>query len=147
MSIAIREIGIGDESMVHEMLDAVSPGWVDQLAPGASGPRAFVATNNSFMFCAYVDNEPAGFVWGSTIRRPTGGVMSLVYELDVRESFRRQGIGSMLMEAANALARREEHVELWLVTENDNDEARGLYENLGAQSNDTPDRVYWWDLS
>lgn len=147
MSIAIREIGIGDESMVHEMLDAVQPGWADRLAPGASGPRAFVATSSTYMFCAYVNNEPAGFVWGSTIRRPTGGVMSLVYDLEVLEPFRRQGIGSMLVEATNALARRDEHVEIWVVTENDNDEAKALYEKLGGQSNETPDRVYWWDLT
>ncbi len=146
MSVAIREIAIGDELMVAEMLDALKPGWTDQLAPGASGPRAFVATPGGFMFCAYVDQDPAGFAWGTTMRSPNGRLTTYLHELEVHAQHRRQSIGSMLLEASIARARREGHQKFWLSTAQDNREANALYTSLGGQSTPAGDQNFWWDL-
>ncbi len=147
MSVSIRELGLADEAMVGELLDVMKPGWVDGLAPGASGPRAFVADTRSLMIGAYVDNEAAGWVWGSHIRRPTGQTMTYLHELDVVQPHRRRGLATMLVEAAIGAARRAGSDRLWLVTEADNDAANGLYRSLGAEAlHDGAQRVYRWRL-
>ncbi len=142
---AIRELGLADQMMVEELLGAVEPGWKDSLAPGASGATAFLADPKSFMFGAYVNNEPAGWLWGVHVRRPDGRVMTYVHELDVVEHHRRRGIGSTLMEAAVGAARREQSHRLWLVTRQHNEAGNSLYQSLGAQQ-DTPSNIYKWDL-
>lgn len=132
--------------MVEELLDVVTPGWVDAAAPGASGALAFVADSRTFMFGAYVDNEPAGWLWGGHVRRPDGRTLSYVHEVDVVPDFRRRGLATSLIEAAIGLARREGSHRLWLVTRGTNTGAQALYEATGAARDDRGDIVYQWDL-
>jgi len=147
VSISIRELGLADEAMVAELLDAVRPGWTDALAPGATGPRAFVADARSLAIGGYVDNEPAGWVWGTHIRRPDGSLMTYLHELDVVASFRRQGLATLLIEAAVAAARRAGSKRVWLTTEADNEPANALYRMAGAEVlNDGAQRVHRWQL-
>jgi len=148
VTISIRELGLADEAMVGELLDVIRPGWADALAPGASGPRAFVTDTRSLAIGGYVDNEPAGLLWGAHVRRPTGALMTYVHELDVVESHRRRGLATMLMEAAIGAARRSGSTRLWLITELDNEPATALSQATGAEAlNDGHQRVYRWELS
>lgn len=148
MSISIRELGLADEAMVGELLDVIRPGWADALAPGASGPRAFVADTRTLAIGGYVDNEPAGLVWGVHVRRPNGALMTYLHEVDVVEAHRRRGLATMLLEAAIGAARRAGSTRLWLITELDNEPAGALYRATGAEVlNDGQQRVYRWELA
>ncbi len=148
MSISVRELGLADEAAVIEVLDAVTPGWVDALAPGASGPRAFVADGRSLALAGYVDDRPAGWLWGTHIRRPDGARMTYVHELEVVDWARRRGLASMLVEAAVGAARRAGSTRLWLVAETGNEPADRLYRSLGSTSaSDTDHRIHRWDLA
>ncbi|MGH1489414.1 MAG: GNAT family N-acetyltransferase [Acidimicrobiales bacterium] len=143
MTIAIRELSIGDTLMLEELLDAVTPGWRNALAPGASGPLAFIAEPRTFVFGAYVDNAPAGWLWGIHVRRPTGRLMTYVHEVDVVAEHRRRGVARLLVDATLALARSGGSDRLWLVT----DTANGLYKTAGATRRDDEGQiVYSWDL-
>ncbi len=133
MSIAIRELGLKDVMMLEELLDACGPGWSDHLKPGASGPLAFIAEPRSFVFGAYLDNDPVGWIWGAHMRRPDGRMMSYVHEIDVVAAHRRKGVGSSLIEAAVGLARRNGSHGIFLMTGADNDAANALYREMGAQ--------------
>lgn len=147
MSISIRELGLADEAMVGELLDVIRPGWTDALAPGASGPRAFVADPRSLAIGGYVDNEPAGLVWGTNIRRPTGALMTYLHELEVIERYRRRGLATMLVEAAIGAARRAGSTRLWLLTAVGNEPASALYRAMGAEMlDDGHQRVFRWEL-
>jgi len=148
VTISIRELGLADEAMVGELLDAIRPGWADALAPGASGPRAFVTDARSLAIGGYVDNEPAGLIWGVHVRRPSGALMTYLHELDVVEAYRRRGLATMLIEAAIGAARRTGSTRLWLITEVDNEPAGALYRATGAEVlNDGHQRVHRWELS
>lgn len=118
--------------MVTELLDVCLPGWSDALAPGASGPLAFLADSATFALGGYVDNEPAGLLWGVHVRRPHGDHMTYVHELDVVPTHRRTGVATLLMEAAHGLARQRGSTELWLVTRASNGASIALYEQLGG---------------
>lgn len=133
MSVAVRELGLQDQIMLEELLDACLPGWSDALQPGATGPLAFIADTSTFAVGGYVDNDPAGLLWGVHVRRPDGTTMTYVHELDIAPRFRRQGVATLLIQAALGLARQQGSVELWLVTRATNDNAIGLYEQLGGE--------------
>jgi len=148
MALSIRELGLRDQIMVTELLDACLPGWSDGLQPGASGPLAFLADSASFAFGGYVDNDPAGFLWGAHIRRPDGRTTSYVHELDVVPEFRRHGVASLLLEAALGMARQHGSVELWLLTRATNEAATELYEGLGGQRHwDVGAERFVWPLA
>ena len=147
MAISVRELTMLDEEPVAALLDRIRPDWSDALAPGASGPRAFVADPRTFLFGGYVDDEPAGWLWGSHLRRPDGRLMSYVHEVDVVEAQRRRGLASMLVEAALAGARRAGSHRLWLVSQVANAPADALYRSLGSTvSTDGDQRIHRWDL-
>jgi ribosomal protein S18 acetylase RimI-like enzyme len=132
MSISIRELGIQDRLMLEELLDVCGPGWSDHLAPGASGPMAFIADPRSFVFGAYIDNEVVGWLWGAHMWRPDGRMMSYVHEVDVVADHRRKGVATSLVEAAIGLARRNESHAMWLLTDTTNEPAKALYEATGG---------------
>ena len=110
MSIAVRELTLADHAMVDELREAVASDRArpspDQLAPVASGSKAFLTDSGSFMFGAYVDHDVAGGVWGTTIRHPSGAITVEARELYVLAKARRRGIGTLLIESALGLARR-----------------------------------------
>lgn len=133
MSVSIRELGLRDQIMVEELLDACLPAWVDVMAPGASGPMAFLADSSTFAIGGYVNNEPAGLIWGAHTRRPDGATTTCVHELDVVPAFRRNGVATLLVEAALGLARQRGSVELWLITRSADEASIALFEGLGAQ--------------
>src|SRR5688500_13054331 len=53
-----------------------------------------------------------------------------VNELDTHPDFRRQGIGTLLMQEAFKLGKELGASEVWVATETDNDAANGLYTKL-----------------
>ncbi len=118
--------------MLEELLDVCGPGWSDHLAPGASGPMAFIADPRSFVFGAYIDNEVVGWLWGAHMWRPDGRMMSYVHEVDVVADHRRKGVATSLVEAAIGLARRNESHAMWLLTDTTNEPAKALYEATGG---------------
>ena len=143
VSVSIRELGLADEAMVVELLDRLRPAWRDRLAPGASGPRAFIADPKTFLLGGYVDNEPAGWLWGVHVRRPDGGLMTYVHDVEVAEAHRRRGIATSLVEAALGAARRSGSDRLWLLTEAGNEPANALYRALGGRAIDGGVRYEW----
>jgi ribosomal protein S18 acetylase RimI-like enzyme len=145
VSIAIRELGLADKTMLEELLDVCQRDWTDHLTPGASGPMAFLTDTRTFIFGAYVDDEPAGWVWGVQIRRPDGRSMSYLHELDVVEGHRRRGIATSLMEAALNQARTAGSERLWLITHMANEPAQALYDSLGGRClADDGELLYRW---
>ncbi len=137
-SQSIRELGIADQLMLEELLDAIWGEWRNVLAPGASGPMSFIADSSTFAFGGYVDNEPAAFAWGSVQRRPNGETVAYLDELDVLEVHRRKGLGSLMVEAVVAWARRNQHSEVWVSARSDNTAAIALYQQLGADADPAP---------
>ena len=113
MSVAIRELGLRDRVALERLLDVCSPGWVDALAPGASGPLAFVADPSSFVFGVYRDGEPVGWAWGNHVKRPDGAAVSLIHELSLVGADCDHSLADMLVDAAFGLARRSGCAELW----------------------------------
>ena len=146
MSIAIRELGTGDERALRELMDAVVPEWEDQLAPAASGPGAFLTDDDTTVVAAYADTEPVGWAWSVRIRYPNGRLVTYLHELDVVEEHRRRGVATLLVSESMAVARRRGCSRFWLSTGGHNEVAQALYESLGGDRKPLGDVNYWWEL-
>lgn len=120
----VRRLGPGDEAVVRRLAEKDPP------------QTALLADERTVFFVAFDGDEPVGFAFGYLLPRrhgkPTG---MFVYELEVDERYRRQGIATRLMRALIATA-----PEAYVFTEPDNDAANALYAALGGTRVDS---VMW----
>jgi ribosomal protein S18 acetylase RimI-like enzyme len=113
---------------------------VRKLAAGE--PRtALLAADETIFLAAFDGSEPVGFVFGYELPRRHGSPSILfVYELDVDEGYRRQGIATRLLDELGRIARSRGIREGFVLTETDNDAANALYRSLGGERVET---VMW----
>jgi ribosomal protein S18 acetylase RimI-like enzyme len=105
----------------------------------------FLAEPGHHLLIAYEDQRAVGFVSGVEVTHPDKGTEMFLYELAVDEAFRRRGIGRTLVEHLAALARAAGCYGMWVVTDHDNEAARGTYEGTGAAP-ETGQVVEVWTL-
>ena len=77
--------------------------------------------------------RPVGFVSGVETTHPDKGTEMFLYELGVDDPARRQGVGTLLVEALVALARERGCHGVWTATEPGNAAARATYARAGAR--------------
>jgi GNAT superfamily N-acetyltransferase len=133
--VEIRELGPGDEELldhaVHTFREA-----------DAAAPDLFLEDPRSHAFVAVNDDDLVGWCFGYELFRPEGRWMMLLYQIDVVEVHRREGVGRQLLDAFVELARSKGHQKMWLLTDAGNEAARRLYE--GAGGDPTEKLGYWW---
>lgn len=119
----VRRLGPGDERVVERLAER-------------EPQTALLADDRTVFVVAFDGDEPVGFAFGYVLPRRHGKPTSMfVYELDVDERYRRQGIATRLMRELLAAA-----PEGYVLTEPDNDAANALYESLGGTRVDS---VMW----
>jgi ribosomal protein S18 acetylase RimI-like enzyme len=126
MGVEIRILRPGDDGLVAA---------ASHLFDGPTRPDAtarFLAEPGHHLLVAYMGGRAVGFVSGVEITHPDKGTEMFLYELAVDEPFRRRGIGRTLVEQLAALARAAGCYGMWVVTDHDNEAARGTYEGTGG---------------
>lgn len=78
--------------------------------PDVEATARFLDSETHHIFIAYEANvyeanQPAGFITGVKMTHPDKGTEMFIYELGVDAKFRRQGIGSALLEKMQTLAK------------------------------------------
>lgn len=144
--IEIRELLAGEVERLVALFDAVLPGFAASLAADFDGPSSFLQDPTSFVLGAYIDETPVGLAWGLQMRSPSGRLTTYVHELDVRDEWRRQGIGTALISEAMTVARRGGSTKFWLSTGGHNEVAQALYDSLDGDRKPLGDVNYWWNL-
>jgi aminoglycoside 3-N-acetyltransferase I len=124
----VRRLGLGDEDVVRKLAERE--------------PQVGLLADEATIFLAAFDGaEPIGFVFGYELPRRHGvRSMLFIYELEVNEAHRRQGIATRLMTELEQIARSRGIGEGFVLTEPDNEAANILYESLGGERSDT---VMW----
>lgn len=124
----VRRLGPGDEEVVRQLAERE--------------PQVGLLTDEATIFlAAFQDDRPVGFVFGYELPRRHGDPSILfIYELEVDEARRRQGIATRLMTELERIARARGIVEGFVLTEPDNAAANTLYESLGGERSDA---VMW----
>ena len=119
----IRRLGLGDEDVIRALAE--------------EEPQTALLADDRTVFVAAFDGEaPVGFAFGYVLPRRHGrSTILFVYEVDVDERYRRQGIGKRLLEELLA-----GHEEAFVLTDAGNDAAMALYASLGGTRVDS---VMW----
>ena len=96
--------------------------------------QRFLAHPDTLLLVARWDGEVCGFLSAYRLQRfDRRRAEVLLYEIGVKESFQRRGAGRALVEEAKQWAAEVGAGELWVLTENDNSPARGLYSTTGGR--------------
>jgi aminoglycoside 3-N-acetyltransferase I len=124
----VRRLGPGDEDLVRALAE--------------HEPQVGLLADEATIFLgAFQGAEPVGFVFGYELPRRHGAPSTLfIYELEVNEAWRRQGIATRLMAELERVARSRGITEGFVLTEPGNGAANTLYESLGGQRSDA---VMW----
>jgi aminoglycoside 3-N-acetyltransferase I len=124
----VRRLGPGDEDVVRNLAER-------EPQVGLLGDEATI------FLAAFDGTEPIGFVFGYELPRRHGAPSILfIYELEVNDEYRRQGIATRLMTGLEQIARSRGIAEGFVLTEPDNAAANTLYESLGGERSDA---VMW----
>ena len=113
--VKIRELVEGDADRLVALFAAVLPESPTARADRHE-PDEFLRDPSTFVLAAYIDEVPVGLAWGLQMRSPSGRLTTYVHELDVHESWRRQGVGSALITEAKSVARQRGSTKFWLST-------------------------------
>ncbi len=108
---AIRQVGLPDRALLTAAVRRFEPAAADDRSID-SWVTAFVAERSHFAFVALRADEILGWAWGHRVRRPGADPVAVVDRLEVVPAARRQGTGTLLLEAVLADARRRGCVEL-----------------------------------
>lgn len=105
---------------------------------------AFLSDPGHELVFAAIGSRVVGMASGSVLLHPDKQPAFFINEVGVTEEFRRRGIATSLCNLLMKVARDRGCQGIWLATEQDNVEARGLYRRLNAR--ETRDIVvYDWD--
>jgi aminoglycoside 3-N-acetyltransferase I len=119
----IRRLGPEDEDVIRALAED-------------EAQTALLADDRTVFVAAFEGETPIGFAFGYVLPRRHGRpTMFFVYEIEVDDRYRRQGVGRRLME--ELLFGQE---EAFVLTEADNEAAMALYASLGGTRVDS---VMW----
>lgn len=140
--VEIRKLGPGDEAVLANVADGV---FDEAIRPDLA--RRFLETDHYRIFVALDGDCVVGMVTGFTHFHPDKEVEFFVNELGVDDRYRRQGIGTRLMQAILSEAKAMGCSEAWLGTEQDNAPALGIYRKL-LTTEDTEETavIFTYDL-
>jgi aminoglycoside 3-N-acetyltransferase I len=131
-AVKIRRLAPGDEAVVRALADRE--------------PQTALLADERTIFLAAFDAEfPVGFVLAYELPRRHGDASILfVYEIDVQEERRRQGVATALMNELARLARERGIREGFVLTEESNEPAMAFYASLESERPHDDDVM--WDL-
>jgi aminoglycoside 3-N-acetyltransferase I len=123
--VNVRRLGPGDEEVVIAL--------ADRTPPTPAQAAEFLADERMIFLVAFDDGEPMGFVFGyELLRRHGDPTIFFVYEVDVRERYRRRGVATLLLGELDRLARERGIPRGFVLTAASNEPAMRLYENVGG---------------
>jgi ribosomal protein S18 acetylase RimI-like enzyme len=131
----IHRLKTGDEEAAIEAIRDLKPSE-ERSGQNASieHMKLLLTSEENYLYIAYVNTVPVGFLLAYSFPRiDRDQNMIYLYEIDVIPKYRRQGIGSQMIQRLKNECRCNNVMKVWVGTENDNIAARALYESTGAK--------------
>lgn len=126
--------------MTEQLRREINAAFPELAFDGEESAR-FLSSPDNLLLLATRGGHVCGVLVGHRLQRlDQRRAEVLLYSIDVREEFRRQGIGSRLIEATRTWAAEVGADEVWVLTERSNNPAMALYRSAGGVE-DPPDTV------
>ena len=123
----ITILGPGDQATLRDLLPEVF-----DLPLRGDLVREFLGDPRHHLAVAVDQGHVVGFASAVHYIHPDKDAELWINEVGVAPAHRRLGLGKALLRALFRLGRDLGCREAWVLTERDNDDARGLYESLGG---------------
>jgi ribosomal protein S18 acetylase RimI-like enzyme len=111
--------------------------------PTAEATERFLHSPGHHLLIGYLDGQPAGMITGVELTHPDKGTEMFLYELGVREEFRRRGLGRALVAALARLAEDRGCYGMWVLTEDHNEPALRTYHAAGGTLEEQTRLLAW----
>lgn len=138
--VGVRRASSGDHGEVARFEDAFD----HDVLPDQT--RRFLLDDRHHLLLGYVDDRPAGFVSAVEVFHPDKQPELFLNEIGVVEDARRRGVARALIEELKRLGRERGCVAMWVLTDEDNEAAMGLYRTTGGRWDGTPHVMFEYDL-
>ncbi len=140
MSFQIKRLCLGDEAMLTQYVLDIADFDLDHedkpkrpLTPAAT--QRYLANPAVLHWVAYVDDKVIGSLYCAVLPLPAGDGKELVlYEIGVRNAWRRRGVGRALLNEMERWMRNNAVSYVWVLA--DNDIAVSFYQSGGFEAED-----------
>ena len=153
MQIAIRRLAPGDEAVVQQLtadndrFEGPGPPPRGLPVPDEETAARFLADDSNHLLVAFDGDEPVGLLLAHKLLRRHGDEPKMhLYELGVREDYRRRGIGRQLIEAFGDLCRERGARRAFVLTDEANEAAMAVYGSAGGVRRREDDVVFFFDF-
>jgi ribosomal protein S18 acetylase RimI-like enzyme len=109
--------------------------------------KRFLVDGRHHLVLGYVDDRPAGFASAVEVFHPDKRGELFLNEIAVVEGFRRRGVARALIDELKRLGREYGCVSLWVLTDEENEPAMGLYRSTGGTWDGVPSVMFEYDLT
>lgn len=140
--------GSGPEITIRRMAE-VSPEIAVEVSEILDDPwdalqgEKFLSNPDNALFLAFAGERVAGFLTGYRLQRlDKHRAEVMLYEIEVLEEFRRQGIAKKLIAALNDWAAEIDAFQSWVLTYSDNTAAMALYKSMGGEEDPPGTRMF-----
>lgn len=145
----IRQITVND-NLADIAIQCNNSDWNDEgdaelLTYSESSLRLYLENPHHLMVAAFDGRTIAGIAIGYVLPHPGGNQTLYIDELDVRPSYRRQGIATSIINHYHSLAAELDCSEVWLSTDDQNATAQKLYRSL-LPTEDKQAVVFGWGI-
>ncbi len=106
--------------------------------------QPFLRDPAAVALAALEGDDVLGWAWGHAERHVCGYSQLMLYEIEVAEPERRQGIGRALLAAFLDIGRRGGHAGVYLFTGESNNPAKALYRSLGGVASAENETGFSW---
>ena len=134
----IKRMGKSDLELVTKMLNELG----NPLS--SLGNITDFLDNKSNYFLAYlIDGEIVGYLIAYVLQRYDGrNEMLYLHEIDIKETYRRQGIATKLLKEIEGIRKSEGFIKMFLITNKSNDAAVKLYDSMNGINTSDDNIVY-----
>jgi ribosomal protein S18 acetylase RimI-like enzyme len=109
--------------------------------------RRFLDDHRHHLVLGYVHDQTAGFASAVEVFHPDKRGELFLNEIAVMEGARRHGVASALIDELKRLGRERGCVSMWVLTEEENAPAMGLYRSTGGQWDGESQVMFEYDLT
>ena len=143
MKVEIKRLGPEDVAQAEDAVRSFK-----SATRSGSSLEALLRNPANCLLVGEAGSEAVGYLMAYRLERPDREASQMfVYEVDVAPDWRRQGVGTALLEEIISLARAERMFEAFVVTGRSNVAARELYTRAGGKVEDESALLFVYPLA
>jgi ribosomal protein S18 acetylase RimI-like enzyme len=139
--VRVQRMGRADEGELARFQDAFDNEVISEET------KRFLADDRHHMVLGYVNDRPAGFASAVEVFHPDKRCELFLNEIAVMEGGRRRGVARALIRELKRLGRERGCVSMWVLTDEGNEPAMGLYRSTGGRWSGVPSVMFEYDLT